>query len=115
MDSVLGTIKYMLGIPVEDTSFDEELIVHINSVLSTAAQLGVFDGDSWWIKSGADCWPEDLDPKTLNMLKQYVYLKVRLQFDPPTSGTGVMDSINNLIKEYEWRLNVYVDPDKESW
>lgn len=109
-ETILLTIKKMLGLSSDDSSFDTDIIIHINSTLTILYQLGVsnvevVDSDTAW----DSCFGEDIDFKALNAIKNYVYLKVRKGFDPPTSGTA-MDSLDSLIKEYEWRINALVDP-----
>ena len=111
MESILTSIKKLLGITEEYTHFDNDLILHINSVLMILSQLGVGPSEGYSISSSAQTWTDFLgdDLKKLQSVKSYVALKVRLMFDPPTSSS-VMEAINNQIREFEWRLNVAVDP-----
>lgn len=111
MESILTSIKKLLGITEEYTHFDNDLIMHINSVLMILSQLGVGPSEGYSISSSAQTWSDFLgdDLKKLQSVKSYVALKVRLMFDPPTSSS-VMEAINNQIREFEWRLNVAVDP-----
>lgn len=111
MESILTSIKKLLGITEEYTHFDNDLIMHINSVLMILSQLGVGPSEGYSISSSAETWTDFLgdDLKKLQSVKSYVALKVRLMFDPPTSSS-VMEAINNQIREFEWRLNVAVDP-----
>lgn len=111
MESILTSIKKLLGITEEYTHFDNDLIMHINSVLMILSQLGVGPSEGYSISSSAQTWTDFLgdDLKKLQSVKSYVALKVRLMFDPPTSSS-VMEAINNQIREFEWRLNVAVDP-----
>lgn len=103
----------MLGIEEDYEHFDQDIIMHINSVFSVLTQLGIGPSEGFHISDKSTTWGEYLgDNRQLEMVRSYMYLKVRLLFDPPTSGAGVIDSINNMIKEYEWRLNVAVDPEK---
>lgn len=109
-ETILLTIKKMLGLSSDDPSFDTDLIVHINATLTILYQLGVSEvrdvtDDTEW----SDCFGDSIDHKVLNFIKNYIYLKVRKGFDPPNSGTA-MESLDNLIKEYEWRINALVDP-----
>lgn len=111
MDSILTSIKKMLGITEEYTQFDTDLIIHINSVFAILYQLGVGPGYAYSISGPDNTWDEFLnDQAKLELVKSYMYLKCRLIFDPPTIGT-VMESMNRQIAEFEWRLNVAVDPD----
>ena len=106
MDSILTSIKKLLGIDEEYEQFDSDLIMHINSVFSVLMQLGVGPADGFSIEDGSATWTSFIsDNAKIEMVKSYVYLKVRLLFDPPT-GSALIESINNQIKEFEWRLNV---------
>lgn len=112
-DSILINIKFMLGILPEDNNFDNELILHINSVLGILYQLGV-GKKPFVLKDGSETFADFLtDCPDLEMIKTYIYLKVKKVFDPPTSGSH-MESIDNLIREYEFRINVWVDKEEES-
>ena len=112
-NNVLITIKKMIGLSPEDDSFDTDLIIDINSVLTILCQLGVSELDSIdeIIKetTWTECFGENISPKALNAIKTYIYLKVRKLFDPPQSST-TLESLNSLISEYEWRINALVDP-----
>ena len=108
MDSILNSIKELLGIAVTETHFDRELIMHINSALMTVNQIGVGE-ECVTISSDGDTWDSILGDNTnLESVKLYIYLKVRLIFDPPTSAF-VLDSIERQITQLEWRLNVQVE------
>ena len=104
MDSILTSIKQMLGIQEDYTHFDVSIIMHINSALMTLSQLGVGPSKGFMIEDKEDFW-DDFITEDFEMVKTYVYLKVRLVFDPPTSSS-VIESINRQISELEWRLNV---------
>ena len=113
MESVLTTIKKMLGIAADYTHFDSDIIVHINSVLMTLNQLGGGPETPTFIGSDMDTWDKILgDIKNLEAVKTYMYLKVRLLFDPPTSSF-VVDSMNRQASELEWRLNIQAETNKE--
>lgn len=113
MESILTSVKKMLGIAEDYTHFDPDIIMHINSVFSILAQLGVGDSTGFSISSSEETW-EDFTGKypLLNFVKSYMYLKVRLLFDQPSSS-AVMDAMNRQISELEWRMNVAVDPGEE--
>lgn len=114
MESILTSIKKLLGIVEEYTNFDADLIMHINSVFSILTQLGVGPSEGFSIKDATDTWADFIQDKTkIEIVKSYMYLKVKLLFDPPLSSS-VMDAINRQISEFEWRLNVAVDPDEDS-
>lgn len=110
MDSILTSIKKLLGIAEDYEHFDQDLIIHINSVLSILTQLGVGPSEGFSIEDENATWndfiPED---KRLSSIRSYVYMKVKLLFDPPLSSS-VMESMNRMISEFEWRLNVAVEP-----
>ena len=106
MESVLTSIKQMLGIAEEYTAFDDVLVMHINSVFMILTQLGVGPFNGFTIKDDSDAWNDFVPDETkLELVKSYVYLKVKLLFDPPTIS-AVVESINRQIDEFEWRLNV---------
>lgn len=108
MASILDSIKKMLGIDPVYTEFDSEIIVNINSVFFTLKQLGVGPTTTFAIADKNDVWADFSDTVDLEAIKMYIYLKVRLGFDPPSSSF-VLASIENQIKELEFRLNVESD------
>ena len=106
MDSILTSIKKLLGITEEYTHFDTDLIIHINSVFATLTQLGVGPSEGFVIVDKNDNWEQFTDDNILiESVKSYIYLKVKLLFDPPTSS-AVIESYKQMINEFEWRLNV---------
>lgn len=108
MESVLTSIKKLLGISEEYTQFDQDLIMHINSVFLTLFQLGIGE-EVVMIEDDSYYWDDFLDdPTQLQAVRSYVYLKVKLLFDPPLSS-AVIEAMNRQIAEFEWRLNVAVD------
>lgn len=110
MESILASVKKMLGIPEEYTHFDPDIVMHINTVFMVLQQLGVGPSKGFYIEDDTSTWAEFLgDPTRLQMVKSYMYLKVRKIFDPPTSSAH-MNAIDQSIAEFEWRLNVAVDP-----
>ena len=110
MDSILTSIKKLLGIAEDYEHFDQDLIIHINSILSVLTQLGVGPSEGFSIEDENATWndfiPED---KRLSSIRSYVYMKVKLLFDPPLSSS-VMESMNRMISEFEWRLNATAEP-----
>lgn len=113
MESILTSIKKLLGIPEEVDNFDADIIMHINSVFSILTQLGVGPSEGFMITDKTKTWDDFItDKKNIESVKSYVYMKVRLMFDPPISS-AVMDCMNRMISELEWRLNVASDT-KES-
>lgn len=108
-ESILITIKKMLGIDEEDDSFDVDIITHINSVFSTLRQLGFGPSEGFSIEDEVAVWDDYLESIVyLNSIKTYIYLKVKKLFDPPQNST-LMDSLNSSINEFEWRINIDAD------
>ncbi len=110
-DSILNSVKKMIGgeSALSDTSFDTALIIHINSALRVLNQLGV--GEWGFNITGEEETWEDFCSGIANLseIKSYVYMKVKMIFDPPESGTAA-NALNEAIREFEWRANVQVDP-----
>ena len=112
--SILTSIKKMLGITEDYNHFDADIIMHINSVFMILTQLGVGPDDGFSIKDDTAIWADFiLEENRVEAVKSYVYQKVKLLFDPPSSS-AVMEAMNRMISEFEWRLNVEVDPEKDS-
>lgn len=110
MESILISIKKLLGIAEDYTHFDNDIIMHINSVFLILTQLGVGPPEGFVIQDATALWTDFVsDDKNLELIKSYTYLKVKIMFDPPLSS-AVLDSTNQLIKEYEWRIQVASDP-----
>lgn len=114
MESILLSIKKLLGITEEYEHFDADIIIHINSVFSILTQLGVGPSDGFSISDNNAVWSDFIPEKNkIEFVKSYVYLKVKLLFDPPQSS-AVVESINRMISELEWRITVAVDPIENS-
>lgn len=110
MDSILTSIKKLLGITEEYENFDQDIIMHINSAFMILNQLGVGPKSGFSINDKSSTWNEFIpEGSNLEAVKTYVHLKVKLMFDPPLSST-VIEAIKSQINELEWRLNVSVDP-----
>lgn len=108
-DSILDDTKKVLNIPSESPVFDQDIILHVNSVFSTLKQLGVGPDDGFMISDNTATWASYIEGKNgLNMVKTYIYLRVRLIFDPPSTGF-VTDSFKSQISELEWRLMTEAD------
>lgn len=108
-DSILNSTKKALGLDPDYDVFDLDVIMHINTVFGTLNQLGVGPDAGFMIDGDSDTWVSFLgtDPR-LNQVKTYVYLRVRLLFDPP--GTAfLMEASKAQIQELEWRLNVQAE------
>lgn len=112
MDSILTSIKKMLGIAEDYTQFDADLIMHINSVFLNLTQLGVGPASGFTIEDETTEWTDFINNNAqLQAVKSYMYLKVKLLFDPPLSS-AVIESTNRMIAELEWRLNVAAESDE---
>lgn len=111
--SILKSTKKILGVGEADTSFDVDIITHINSVLAVLNQVGVGGSAGFMIEDDTATWDAFIgtDPR-LNLVKTYLYLKVRLMFDPPGTSYAI-DAMEKQIAEFEWRLNVMRE--EESW
>lgn len=113
MTSILTSVKKMLGIAEEYAHFDSDIIMHINSVFAILTQLGVGPKEGFFIEDDTTSWSDFIQSNSLlNQVKSYMYLKVKLLFDPPPSSS-VIESTNRLISELEWRINVAVDQVEE--
>lgn len=109
MESILISIKKLLGITEDYTQFDEDIIMHINTVFLNLNQLGVGPEEGFMIEDDSTEWYDfDADDMLLRSVRTYIYLKVKLLFDPPLSSS-VVESMNRMISELEWRLNVAMD------
>ena len=108
-NSILSSIKKMLPIPEELEHFDVDIIIHINTALMVLTQLGVGPAKGFSIVDKTAVWTDFVpDIERLEAIKTYVYLKVKLVFDPPQSAAAI-ESLNKQISEYEWRINVAVE------
>ena len=115
MDSILTSIKKLLGIAEDYDHFDDDIVIYINTVFLDLTQLGIGPANGFTIEDDSATWSDFL-PDTHSLFeaaKSYVYLKVRLLFDPPLSST-VMDAINRNINELTFRLNVAAESTTES-
>ncbi len=109
MDSILTSIKKMLGIEEDYTHFDPELIIFINSVFGILFQLGVGPTDApFTIIGKAEKWNDFIEDTQIETVKSYVFMKVKLLFDPPASSF-VLSSYQELIKEFEWRCHIHAE------
>lgn len=134
-NSILTSIKKLLGIEAEDKNFDTDIIMHINTALMDLTQIGVGPEDGYFIQDESNTWEEFLGystakvetpatpfPATLSeevkMVKKMeaaktcVYFKVKLAFDPPDSSAHI-ESLTRQIERLEWRLNVQAETRKK--
>ena len=102
---ILSSVKELLGISYEDESFDFEILMHINATLAILFQMGVDESGDTPVIDITTTWRELFGDRTdLEMVKTYIYFKVKSMFDPPTNSAG-LESLNRVMKEFEWRIN----------
>jgi hypothetical protein len=108
-NSILASTKKILGLDSTYTAFDLDVLTHINTAFSTLNQLGVGPAEGFYIEDDGPVWDDFLNEvdKTMlhHMVKTYVYLRVRMLFDPPTTSY-LIDAMNKQREEFEWRLNI---------
>lgn len=107
MDSILNSVKKMLGIEADYDHFDPDILMAINSAFTVLCQLGVGPDEEFSISDSKAVWGDffALCDKPINLVKSYIYLKTKLLFDPPTTGV-LHEAMERQIQEFEWRLNV---------
>lgn len=107
-ESILNSIKKLLGIAEDYNYFDQDIIMDINAALMILTQLGVGPSKGFLITDDTDTWNDFVNNTNLGSIQSYVYMKVKLMFDPPQNSFTV-DSMTKLVNEFEWRLNVAAD------
>ena len=108
-DSILDSTKEKLGLAKDYTVFDSAIIDHINSVFFTLNQLGVGPAEGYSILDDSDKWQDFIGTeKKQQTIQSYMYLKVRLLFDPPTTSFAI-DSMSKIASEMEWRMNIVAE------
>jgi len=108
-ESILESTKAAMGIVPEYDSFNNQLIMLINSAFSTLSQLGIGPDDGFAIEDSSTTWDEFLNGKRiLNFVIQYVHIYVRLGFDPPQNSFAVQ-SMKQQLDELTWRINVQAE------
>ena len=108
MESILTSIKKLLGIAENNKDFDTDIVIYINTVFSDLTSIGVGPSEGFSIEDEYSIWNDfisEADAKKLNNVKTYMYLRVKLVFDPPTNS-ALIAAIERSIEEFEWRLNV---------
>lgn len=109
MESILTSIKKMLGITEEYDHFDPDIIMHINSVLMILNQIGVGPEEGFRIEDDTATWGDLFgDRIDLEIIKSYIFMKVKILFDPPLNS-GVAASYEKLINEFEWRIKTVAE------
>lgn len=112
-NSILNDIKHLLGLDESYDVFDTDITIHINSVFMTLNQLGVGPKEPFHISSITETWEEFTQGSVdISAVKTYIYLKVRLLFDPPTNSFTIT-ALENQAKEFEWRLLAQSDVNSE--
>lgn len=110
MDSILTSIKKMLGIAEGYEHFDADIIMHINSVFMDLTQLGVGPSEGFIIQDEETIWTDYIeDAVMLQAVKSYMFLRVKLLFDPGSIGSSTLAAYERQIQQWEWRLNVGVE------
>ena len=105
-ESILISIKKLIGLEAAYTIFDEDIKIHINSAIASLCQMDVGPSNGFMITSESEKWSDFVgNDMMLNEVRSLVFLKVKLLFDPPTNS-NLMESMKQMIKEYEWRLYV---------
>ncbi len=119
-ESILTSTKKMCGVAEDYTHYDDDFIMHINSVFSTFSQLGIGPEDGLMISDATATWDDLIgENKIMNSAKTLTFLQVRLYFDPPATSFALA-AMQEQVKELQWRLNVeyertgWIDPDPES-
>lgn len=113
MESILTSVKKYIGIAEDDTNFDVDVIMHINTAFAVLRQLGVGPSSVFKITDKTKNWAEfTSDEEELAMAQSYVYERVKLKFDPPSSS-ALLQALKESVTESEWRLNVAAETTDE--
>ncbi|MFL6416854.1 MAG: hypothetical protein ACJ74Y_14415 [Bryobacteraceae bacterium] len=105
-ESILDSTKKALGIAPDYDVFDVDILMHINTVFTVLSQLGIGPEDGFLVEDAEAVWEDFLGiDKQLNSVRTYVFLRVKILFDPP-GNSFVMNALNEQIRELEWRLSV---------
>lgn len=108
MSSILNDVKHALGLLPEDVAFDVDVIMHVNTAISDLTQLGVGPVEGFRITGDTEEWSQFADDPRLSSVQSYIFLKVKLLFDPPTTGF-TMAAYERQLQEMAYRINVVVD------
>lgn len=113
MESILTSVKNSLGVLEEYTQFDTIIIMHINSVFSDLAQIGIGPEEGFSIEDDGALWTDFTDDNLLlNSVISYMYLRVKILFDPASLGSATLAAYERQIAQWEWRLNVAAESNK---
>ena len=114
MDGILTEVKKKIGIIEEVESFDIDIITDINAALATLTQIGIGPTDGFFIEDSSAVWTDFIaDVTVLALVKNYVYMKVRMLFDASSMSSSVLESLKTQISEYEWRLSLYEGKERD--
>ena len=105
MESILESIKKLLGIPKDYTAFDVDVVVHINTAFAVLSQLRLGPDFGFRIEGSEEVWADYIVSNNMSMDKTFIYLNVRLAFDPPSS-TALIESRQRTLDELTWRLEI---------
>lgn len=105
-DSILDTTKKALSMEPDYTAFDSDIIMHINSTFFVLQQLGIGPAEGFTIEGSEETWAQFMGIDNYNAVRSYMYLKIRLLFDPPANSFS-QEAMKKQAEEYEWRLNVH--------
>lgn len=108
MDSILDSVKSYLGIPLDSNAFDNDVIMSINAIMFVLNQFGIGPSEPFVVENSSQTWSDLLGDEKVGSVRQYVNMRVRMLFDPPTNNQ-VMDALKGSIDEFEWRILVDVD------
>ena len=110
-ESIFESIKALLGPDASYDVFDQDILIHINTAISVLTQLGVGPFSGFIVTGPDETWRDFLgeDLARLQMVKTYIYMKVRMAFDPP-ANSSVLNAYKEACQEYEWRMNVETNP-----
>lgn len=109
-NSIFLTIKSLLGPDADYDVFDQDILVFINSAISTLTQIGVGPSTGFRVTGSTETWSDFIGTDSrIDSIKDYIYMKVKIMFDPPTNSS-VLSAYQDSCKELEWRLNVAKDP-----
>lgn len=107
-ESILKSVKHVMGLDETDTGFDTDILMHINSIFSVLNQLGIGPENGFAIEDDSAVWADFIeDDPILNSVKTYVWLRVRMLFDTSTATSFFITAMEKQIAELEWRLNAY--------
>ncbi len=113
-ESILKSIRKLIGPEDDYTHFDPDIVIHINSAINRLYQLGLDSAKDFMVTSEAETWADlfGSDEKVLNMCKPFIYFKVKMSFDPPTSSIAA-EAIKAEIDKLEWLINIWLESNRE--